>query len=926
MKPTGDADSRVGQTLGFLMRAFAEVLNDLGEGELAALLPWPEHWPEHWAEGCAEGGPAQAPAWPQDPPERLVQAYSIAFQLLTQAEENSAAQARRAAEAAGELDADPGSWDQHFARLRSKGFDGAVVAQGLAALRVEPVLTAHPTEAKRQTVLHHHRALYRLIVELENSMWSATERRALEGEARAAIERLWRTGEIFLRKPSVADERRNVLHYLTEVFPSALPWVDRRLRAAWERAGFAPALLRDCKPRLTFGDWVGGDRDGHPGVDAAVTAETLALFRGQAIARVRSALVDLAAQLSLSALRQPTPAALEEWIAMRAAALGAAGAAALARNEDEPWRQAVNLMIASLPADDGATRRGGYARAFELAADLRMLRAALEAVGAARLAAEDATPALRHVETFGFHLAALDIRQNSAFHDRALGQLLTVSGEPWGADYPEWDAARRTALMRRELASPRPFAAPGADCGAEAAEAVGVLRVAADHLAAHGAEGLGAVIVSMTRSAADLFAIFLFAREAGLMRHDADGPWMPLPVVPLLETIEDLQRGPEIIEAFLDEPLARRSLARIAQANGWDQPVQQVMVGYSDSSKDGGIVASAWTLYRAQGAIAEACRKRGVRVRFFHGRGGAIGRGAGPTHRFLRALPPGSVGGDLRMTEQGETISQKYANRVTAAHQLELLLAGALGATMIERRDPEPLVAAMDALATEARAAYDRLVGADGFLTFFDGATPIDAIEQNRIGSRPSRRSGRRSLGDLRAIPWVFAWNQARFGLPGWYGVGSALAALRAADPAAFDALVAAKVDGPGRWPPFHYLVSNAATAWSAACPTIMTRYAGLVEDEALRARILRLILDEHALTGEMLGAIYGAPVPEARPLVQAQIDRRDAALAPLHDRQIALLRQWRAQRDAGEAQAAQTLTSVLLTVNAIASGLGGTG
>ncbi|SEA95795.1 phosphoenolpyruvate carboxylase [Rubrimonas cliftonensis] len=918
MQPMVEAEDRIGRTLSFLMEAFAEVLTELGEERIAARLPWAGEW-----AGTADS-PKEPDAEPPAP-ERMAQAASIAFQLLTMAEENAVAQTRRALEAEGALDLDAGSWDQHFARLVAFGRSEVEIAAALGRLRVEPVLTAHPTEAKRQTVLHHHRALYRVIVELENAMWSPTERAALRQQAKAAIERLWRTGEIFLRKPTVADERRNVMHYLSEVFPAALPWVDLRLEAAWRRAGFAAETLEGARPRLSFGDWVGGDRDGHPGVDAVVTRETLALFRGEALERVRAALSDLAAHLSLSAMRQPTPSALSDWIAERAEALGEAGAAALERNAEEPWRQAVNLMIAGLPAAQGPSAPGARTRATELAADLDLLRRSLCAVGAGRLAREDMDPALRGVDCFGFHLATLDVRQNSAFHDRALGQLLTVAGEPWGADYPGWDLARRNALMRRELASPRPFAAPGAPAGAEAEETVALMKVLRDHAATCGDEGLGAYIVSMTRSAADLFAVLLFAREAGMMRESADGPWMPLPIAPLLETIEDLQNGPAILEAFLDEPLVRRSLRRQADAAGLDAPVQQVMVGYSDSGKDGGIVASVWSLYRAQSAIAEAGARRGVRIRFFHGRGGTIGRGAGPTHRFLRALPPGAVAGDLRLTEQGETISQKYANRVTAAHQLELLMAGALGASLEARRDPPELVSAMDALSASARAAYGRLVEADGFLAFFDGATPIDAIEQNRIGSRPSRRSGRRSLSDLRAIPWVFAWNQARFGIPGWFGLGSALEALRSERPQAFAALRSAKAEGPDRWPPFHHLVSNAATAWAVSCPETMAAYAELVEDETVRRRILGAILAEHERTGEMIGEIYGAPVPVARPVVQQQVERRDRALAPLHERQIALLRRWRTERDAGGEPGA-TLTELLLTVNAIASGLGGTG
>ena len=907
--------AKADETLAFLMRAFADVLDSLGEKGVAEALPWPE------LHGRGGGACAALGA-------REVQAHSIALQLLSKAEENAIAQGRRDVEKAGRLAEDPGSWDQCFARLRAGGHGGPAIAEALGELRVEPVLTAHPTEAKRRTVLAHHRALYRLLVELENTMWTGAERAALEGQARAAIERLWRTGEIYLEKPTVADERANVLYYLTAVFPYVLPWVEGRLAAAWERAGFDPALRRDrrAKPRLTFGDWVGGDRDGHPLVDAGITGETLAFFRAEALRLQKDALDGLAAGLSLSANRQAPPAALLDWIEARRRALGPAGEAAAARNPDEPFRQAVNLIAAALPADGAAPGGAAYASAAAYSADLRRLRGWLVEVGARRIAETDLDPVLDRADCFGFHLAALDIRQNSAFHDRALGQLLAAAGEPDGAAFADWPADRRAGLVRRELALARPFAPPGAAAGREADDIRALYGALAAHVDAHGTEGLGALVVSMTRSAADLFAVFLFAREAGLLRRDAEGPWLPLPVVPLLETIDDLERCEEVLDAFLDADIVRRSLARQAEAEGLAGPVLQVMIGYSDSGKDGGFVASFWALYRAQSRLVELGRRRGVRIRFFHGRGGAIGRGAGPTHRFLGAQPPGALGGDLRMTEQGETVAQKYANRVTAAHHLELLLAGALGATLSRREDPPTLLSAMEFLAEESFRAWRSLVEAEGFLEFFAEATPIDLIEQSRHGSRPARRTGRRSLGDLRAIPWVFAWNQARFLLPGWFGLGTALEQLEGARPDLFEAVVAAKA-GPTRWPPVHFLVSNAATAWARASPDRMGDYAGLVGDAGLADRFLGIALAEHRRTGAMLSALYGAPVPEARPEVQCRLDRRDAALAPLHARQIELLRAWRARRDGGDSDGAEALLpELLLTVNAIASGLGATG
>ena len=904
-------------TLAFLMRAFADVLDHLGEREVAAALPWRELW--------APGGEAGAR---RDLAVGDLHAYSIALQLLAEAEENATAQSRRAEETAQRMAEDPGSWDQHFARLKAAGYDGPAIANALAEQRVEPVLTAHPTEAKRRTVLAHYRGLYRVLVELENTMWTGAERQALEEEARAVIERLWRTGEVYLDKPTVADERANILHYLTEVFPHVLPWVERRLAAAWARAGFDPELRRDRhgKPRLGFGNWVGGDRDGHPLVDAGTTRETLELFRTQAVGLQREALQTLAANLSLSTRRQSPPQALLDWIEARRQALGSAGEAAVARNPKEPFRQAVNLIAAALPSADDAPAEAAYASSAPYIADLTRLRGWLIETGARRLAEADLDPVIDRAACFGFQLAAVDIRQNSTFHDLALGQLLVAGGEPQGEAFAQWPQERRAELVRRELDRPRPFAPAGATLGPEARSVVELYRVLADHVAAHGTEGLGALIVSMTRSASDLFAVFLFARETGLLCRDKDGAWLPLPVVPLLETIDDLEHCSEVIGTFLEADIVRRSLARQAEAAGEDTPVLQVMIGYSDSGKDGGFVASFWTLYRAQARLIEIGRRHGVRIRFFHGRGGAIGRGAGPTHRFLRALPPGSVGGDLRMTEQGETISQKYANRVTAAHHFELLLAGALGATLEQRSDPPRLLGAMDLISQESFRAWRSLVEADGFLDFFAEATPIDVIEQSRHGSRPSRRTGRRTLSDLRAIPWVFSWNQARFLLPGWFGLGTALECLKADDPELFAEFVEAKAEAT-RWPPIHFLISNAATAWGRASPERMRDYAGLVQNREIAEKFLSAVLDEHARTGAMLAEVYGAPVPEARPGIQRRLDLRDQALGPLHARQIALIREWRARRGRADADESDTLLSELfLTVNAIASGLGATG
>jgi len=882
----------------FVIGCFREVLCELGEHELAAGLPW---------AGRASG--------------RTAQVASISFQLLNMVEENAAVQVRRAVESGDGAQEIPGLWGDVLARLRGGGCSEREIAAGLGTIHVEPVLTAHPTEAKRATVLERHRRLYLLLVERENRVWTPSEQNEIREAIKSELELLWRTGEIYLEKPDVSSERRNVVHYLRRVFPGVLSELDRRLEAAWAAAGFDQSLIASpfFRPRLTFGNWVGGDRDGHPLVTADVTAETLAALRKNALELLDGLLTDLAARLSFSGRLQDPGSPLLEAIDVNARALGPSGEAAVARNPHEPWRQYLNLVRARLAAagDGGA----GYAAPAELLGDLALLRASLLEAGARRIVHRDLDPLLRAVQTFGFHLAALDIRQNSRFHDLALDQLLQaagISGEPFGA----WSEAARVEFLDQELRSPRPFTRSEATLGPEARAVLACYRVVAARLDRYGSGGIGALIVSMTRQLSDLLAVYVLGREAGLVDPGEGGLECRLPVVPLFETIDDLDRAPGILERFLAHPVTRRSLDRQRREVNAGDPVQQVMIGYSDSNKDGGILASQWALHRAQAAMVEAARAHGVRVRFFHGRGGTISRGAGPTHRFLRALPPGSVGGDLRMTEQGETIAQKYANRLNAAYNLELLIAGTAGVSLAVRqpqaseRAMEPLVAQ---LAAESRAAYGDLIHGDGFADFFRGATPIDAIEASRIGSRPARRTGLKSLADLRAIPWVFSWSQARFYLSGWYGVGSALAALATRDAPAFDVLR----ENLFEWPALHFVLSNVATSLATADAGIMRMYAGLVRDPGLRERMMARIEAEYTRTRELVGRVYGGPIELRRPNTEALLALRRPGLFRLHELQVELLREW---RDHGARADDERLTQLLLTVNAIAGGLGTTG
>jgi phosphoenolpyruvate carboxylase len=895
--------------LDFILDCFQEVLTDLGEDALAQQLLRPNQ---------------ESPPFALQQPRRNAQTYSIAFQLLNMVEENASVQMRRIIEREGKLNEVSGLWQQNLERLAAQGLAAAEIAADLARIRVEPVLTAHPTEAKRATVLEIHRRLYRLLVARENQMWTESEQEEIRKAVKTELELLWRTGEIYLEKPDVASERRNVIYYLRNVFPQALPELDRRLRFAWQTAGFDPSLIETPLqlPQVSFGNWVGGDRDGHPLVTEQVTRETLGELRAAALDLLHEQLTALAVRLSLSdRLQTPSPALLEH-IDRIANLLGDRGAEAVRRNPNEPWRQVVNLMIARLPATEEARQApAAYSSAAELIEELLHLRDSLLDVQAKRIVEMELDPLIRTVQTFGFHLAALDIRQNSRFHDLAVAQLASAAGLE-GADFPNWDEARRLAFLERELASPRPFTRPDMSVGPEAAAVLACYRVVVDHLQRNGADGLGALIVSMTRSLSDLLAVYLLAREVGLVSQSEEGLVCGLPVVPLFETIDDLQQAPEILDAFLAHPITQRSLAAQQARLGLPEPVQQVMIGYSDSNKDGGIFASLWGLYRAQDALATVGRRHGVRVRYFHGRGGTISRGAGPTHRFLNALPHSALNGDLRMTEQGETIAQKYANRLNAAYNLELLTAGVAGATLRHwhaEKETHPLEPTMDRLAGRSRQAYEALLYSDGFVSFFRQATPVDVIEASSIGSRPARRTGQQTIADLRAIPWVFSWSQARFYLSGWYGVGSALEELLQDEPETFDAVR----DQNFVWSPLHYILSNAATSVATADRNNMHDYAALVEDDGVRTRIMALIEEEYLCTRRMLELIYDGSLAERRPNVHELLVLREPGLDLLHAQQIQLMTEW---RRAPEAEKAALLPQLLLTVNAIASGLRTTG
>ena len=897
--------------LKLVMKVFADVLERLGEPELAASLPW-----------IGESVPDQTN-------RALGQAYSIAFQLLNIVEERTAAQVRRIRENRSGPEAEKGLWADNLKQLQAMGLGQSEILAALHNVCVEPVLTAHPTEAKREAVRDLHREIYSLMTRHENPAYTSRERTRLQGQLRTQLENLWRTGEIHVTRPSIEAELQNALYYLREVFPEALARAHTHLREAWTAAGYEAAEIDALPPLLRFGSWIGGDRDGHPFVTAGVTRHALESLRKNALRVQRRALESLAFQLPLSSLFQSTPPALSALIEKLTASLQPEPhidlAYILERNKEEPWRTAAYLMRAKvLLAIEKPVSSAAYRHPGELREDIDLLAETLLEIGARSVVEEQIVPFRRNLAAFGFHSAALDVRQNSAFHEKALDQLLRAAGLLESGSFIDWSIEEKRALLDRELESPRPFLAPGISAGHEADTVLDCHRVLAEHQKRYGNAGLGALIISMTRCTEDILIVYLLAREAGLMSWTDEGLVCPLPVVPLFETMGDLEAGPGIVDDFLSHPVTRRSLAL---QSGGGEPVFQVMVGYSDSNKDCGIVASQCALHRAQCELSETIQRHGVRPLFFHGRGGTVGRGAGPTHWFMEALPHGSLNGGMRMTEQGETIAQKYAHIGSAVYNAELLIASATSSTARHRRAPSGDQRTLDGLfsllASTSRDAYRSLLNAPDFMRFYRQATPIDALENARIGSRPARRTGQASLDDLRAIPWVFSWTQSRFYLPGWFGAGSALQQLKSNHSADYQTLVDAL---PGS-AFLRYILTNIESSLVSANTGLMRAYLNLVEEESIRDRFLGIILTEYDTTRRIIDELFKGSFEERRPRLAYTLNIREEPLKVLHLQQIDLLREWRALLAAGQNEAANAMVSdLLISVNAIASGLRTTG
>jgi phosphoenolpyruvate carboxylase len=798
--------------------------------------------------------------------------------------------------------AEPGaSVAEALARLAAAGVDDEAVRALTDAALIVPVLTAHPTEVRRKSMLDHKNRIAALMLARDRGDTLTAAGDDIEVAIRQQVALLWQTRPLRTEKLVVADEIDNALAYFRDIFLPVLP----QLYARWEGA-----LGHRSAPFLRVGSWIGGDRDGNP----FVTADTLdyaARRHGAAVlGHYLDAVHALGGELSLSAGLAPVSDAV--------AALADASGDTSASRRDEPYRRALAGIYARLAATHAAligappqrpSRLTGapYARASEFRADLVHIAHNLAAGGDAILAGpSDLGRLIRAVEVFGFHLATVDMRQNSAVHERVLAELLRVAGV--ADDYAALDEAARVALLTRELAADRPLGAAWHEYSDETQGELAIIHRAAQLRGQFGAPVIRQWIISKAESLSDLLEVHVLAREAGLWRRDA-GADDTLMVVPLFETIADLERAPCIMAAYFAHP----AVAPVARARGH----QEVMIGYSDSNKDGGYLTSTWSLFQSSAALTPVFAAAGVRMQLFHGRGGAVGRGGGSAFAAIRAQPSGTVQGRIRITEQGEVIAAKFGTREHAIRNLEAMTSASLLASLEPETAPHDaarFALAMDRLSARAFAAYRGLVyETPGFRSFFRSMTPIAEIATLKIGSRPPSRTTSDAIEDLRAIPWVFSWAQARTMLPGWYGMGEALREFD--DPGLLRAMAQ-------DWPFFASCLANMEMVLAKSDMGIAARYAALAgQVDGAEAMFGRIRSGWNAAHDGLLAATGQTHLLKHNAALDASIRLRLPYIEPLNLLQIELMKRHRA----GETDP-RIAEGIQLTINAIATALRNSG
>ncbi|MEO1061570.1 MAG: phosphoenolpyruvate carboxylase [Actinomycetota bacterium] len=832
----------------------------------------------------------------------LARAFTTFFHLA-----NVAEQVHRIEELnTGPRSAASGRFRATAERVLDRGVDAADLAALVERADLRPVVTAHPTEASRRSILDKLSEIAVLLGRRNDTSVPAHEEERIDRRIQVLIDQLWQTDEIRREKPRPLDEARSILWYVEQTLRHGLPELLDDVHGVLDDLGVA--VPSETAP-IRFGTWVGGDRDGNPFVTPEVTREVVGLQRSLALGLLRDELRPLLRELSMSVEIRPASAELDRWLKERADDYADVLADVGRINDGEPYRLALAIIRQRVEetAESPPTDRA-YRHPDELAEDLAVLHRSLvehdgELVAQGRLAR-----VRRLVTASGFHLATLDIREHARRHHEALSRLFALHGEP----YDELDRGARAERLGEELAGRRPLA-PAAT-PVDQADALAVFHELRGLLDANGDGLVESYIVSMTTGVDDLLAVAVLAREAGLI--DLAAGIARFSIVPLFETIDDLRNIGTTMDQLLSTP-AYRELVRLRGDH------QEVMVGYSDSNKDGGITTSQWEIHQALRRLRDVAADHGVRIQVFHGRGGTIGRGGGPTNKSILGQPAGLLDGEVKITEQGEVISDKFGLPELAHRNLDLAFSALIEASLSHR---EPLVdrttlhrwdEVMEIVSTSAFAAYRELIESDGFVEYFRSSTPVEELAELKIGSRPARRGGSDSgIDDLRAIPWVFGWTQSRQIIPGWYGLGTGLAAARAAGHG--DSLVAMTA----QWPFFATFVSNVEMTLAKTDLTIAERYVERLVAPEHRATF-DTICAEHALTTAEVDSLTGGGLLAQLPVLQRTLAVRDRYLDPLNVLQVELLARTREPAAAADERCRRAL---LLTVNGVAAGLRNTG
>lgn len=856
---------------------------------------------------------------PAEVMQTVARSFALFLLLANIAEDQHEKRVRRAAELAG-FSMRPGSLLRSLNSLVASHYDQKDIWALLSRLSITPVLTAHPTEVRRQAILTHERRIAELLEARDTRQLTPNEDEELRDGIAYSVNCLWNTRLLRAQGLTVADEVKNGISYFTRTFLKEVPRLHCWLEDTVGELGYGPRIPapKRAQPLLQVGTWIGGDRDGNPNVDAA-SLKSAALLQSEAcIDYYQGVLAHLIQTLSLSTARTRVAPSVK---LMSDRATGVSP-----HTSDEPYRRALAYVSQKLTATRSCLDAGAapvalvsadfYRTPSEMAEDLTQIQLSLRNAGIGLLAEGELRNLVKAVEIFGFHLAPIDLRQNSDVHARTIAELLEKAGVC--GDYLARSEEEKRTILSAELAGTRPLWSAFSGYSDETKSELAIFATARQMRGVYGASVVRHCIISKTAEVSDILAVAVLLKETGLLTSSigSGNPSDEVLIVPLFETIPDLRGASGIMEALLAIPEYRTLVTQRGNE-------QEIMLGYSDSNKDGGFLTSCWEIYQAEINLEQVLTRHGVGMRLFHGRGGAVGRGGGPTYDALLAQPHGARSGKIRITEQGEVIASKYKNPEVGRKHLEALVAGSLEACAIGQEldagKEEIFHVVAKALSAQAHAAYRELVyETDGFSTYFRESTPLSEIAQLNIGSRPtSRKSGDR-IEDLRAIPWVFSWAQCRLMLPGWFGFGSAVDAWLQENPNGLELLQ----EMQGSWPFFRTMLSNMEMVLAKADLGIASRYADLTRDAELRDRIFGRIRGEYELTKRHLLCILKADVLLAgNPAFRRSIRNRSPYLDPLNHAQIELLKRHRS------GQASEGIVQgIKMTINGLAQGLRNSG